>query len=116
MDKFGRSYVYKEIAEVIYLVDKKPKMFYEMQFILRIIPYENKYIFSDHHTYHEIQIPSGIITYASKNLKFVEMYINNVFIKDDIVGRNLNKGDIITLKKKNDLIPRQFELGVKIPI
>lgn len=116
MDKFGRSYVHHETTEAIYLVNDIPKLFYVIQYILRIIPYENDYIFSDHHTYHEINLPSGVITYASKNLRSVDMFINNLLVVDDLIGRTLNKGDIITVKKKDDIIPRQIEFGVKIPI
>lgn len=117
MNSFGRHYIqHNHDTDIMYLLETLPKMFYEIQFVLGILPRGDAYIFNDIHTYHKVTLPSGVITYTSKNLESVNMYINDVLISSNLIGSTIKTGDIIKFTKKGISRNQDIEFGLKIPI
>lgn len=116
VNKFGKHHLSHD-DDIPVLVDDLPKMYYETQILVIGARMSDHYqMFNGRPTYH-VQF-GGVITRVNCS-SLLKVIINHNEVKhNDLVGRTLNKGDVISFKPDGNKTPLYggAEFTLRVPI
>lgn len=118
IDKFGRHHLNHYDDDVLVLVEELPILYYETRLVLQLNFDQNgELLFTDGESFHKVYLPTSVITSVSNPWNGIQMFINTSLVDKPLVGKSLNKGDIITFKANRHFRHTiTVEFGLKIPL